>query len=93
MPVDCTEEGRVLRARVMGELDHHRAKEVMEELDRILDEREEEYTVCIPYTEGKFVSLLRENAKIIEEEYTENGTRLRVRSASQYKSMVKEYLE
>ena len=66
---------------------------VMEELDRILDEREEEYTVCIPYTEGKFVSLLRENAKIIEEEYTENGTRLRVRSASQYKSMVKEYLE
>ena len=65
----------------------------MEELDRILDEREEEYTVCIPYTEGKFVSLLRENAKIIEEEYTENGTRLRVRSASQYKSMVKEYLE
>ena len=34
MPVDCTEEGRVLRARVVGELDHHRAKEVMEELDR-----------------------------------------------------------
>ena len=25
MPVDCTEEGRVLRARVTGELDHHRA--------------------------------------------------------------------
>ena len=37
MPVDCTEEGRVLRARVTGELDHHRAREVMEELDRRID--------------------------------------------------------
>ena len=37
MPVDCTQEGRVLRARVMGELDHHRAKEVMAALDRQID--------------------------------------------------------
>ena len=37
MAVDCTEEGRILRARVTGELDHHRAREVMEELDRRID--------------------------------------------------------
>ena len=37
MPVDCTQEGRVLRARVTGELDHHRAKEVMAALDRQID--------------------------------------------------------
>lgn len=37
MPVDCTEEGRALWARVTGELDHHRAKEVMETLDREID--------------------------------------------------------
>ena len=37
MPVDCTQEGRVLRARVVGELDHHRAKEVMAALDRQID--------------------------------------------------------
>lgn len=85
------QEGR--RQLKISAFDAGDRRRVMEELDRILDEREEEYTVCIPYTEGKFVSLLRENAKIIEEEYTESGTRLRVRSASQYKSMVKEYLE
>ena len=85
------QEGR--RQLKISAFDAGDCRRVMEELDRILDEREEEYTVCIPYTEGKFVSLLRENAKIIEEEYTESGTRLRVRSARQYKSMVKEYLE
>ena len=38
MPVTCTEEGRSLTARVSGELDHHGAKAVMEELDRRIDE-------------------------------------------------------
>jgi len=38
MPVVCTEEGRRLTARITGELDHHRAKEVMEKLDQRIDE-------------------------------------------------------
>lgn len=37
MPVTCTEEDRRLRASVSGELDHHGAKAVMEELDRRID--------------------------------------------------------
>mgnify|MGYP000106664702 CR=1 FL=1 len=37
MPVKCKEEQRQLTARVEGELDHHRAREVMEELDRRID--------------------------------------------------------
>lgn len=37
MPVKCKEEQRHLTARVEGELDHHRAREVMEELDRRID--------------------------------------------------------
>ena len=37
MTVDCVSEGRTLTAAVRGELDHHRAKEVMEELDRQID--------------------------------------------------------
>lgn len=37
MAVTCTEENRCLTATVSGELDHHRAKEVMEELDRQID--------------------------------------------------------
>ena len=37
MPVTCREEQRRLTARVEGELDHHRAREVMGELDRRID--------------------------------------------------------
>lgn len=37
MPVNCTEEERRLTAAVTGELDHHGAKAVMEELDRRID--------------------------------------------------------
>ena len=36
MTVDCVSEGRTLTAAVRGELDHHRAKEVMTELDEQL---------------------------------------------------------
>ena len=37
MPVTCMEENRCLTASVSGELDHHRAREIMEELDRQID--------------------------------------------------------
>lgn len=38
MPVTCKEEKRRLKALVTGELDHHGARAVMEELDRRIDE-------------------------------------------------------
>ncbi len=34
MSITCAEEDRRLTASVSGELDHHRAREVMEELER-----------------------------------------------------------
>lgn len=37
MPVTCTEEDRRLWVSVSGELDHHGARAVMEELDRRID--------------------------------------------------------
>ena len=37
MPVTCKEENRRLTAAVTGELDHHGARAVMEELDRRID--------------------------------------------------------
>ena len=37
MPVTCISEERRLTAAVVGELDHHGAKSVMEELDRQID--------------------------------------------------------
>lgn len=37
MAVTCSESQRCLRAAISGELDHHHAKQVMEELDRQID--------------------------------------------------------
>lgn len=37
MAVTCTESARCLRAVITGELDHHHARQVMEELDRQID--------------------------------------------------------
>ena len=38
MPVTCKEDKRNLMAQVAGELDHHGARSVMEELDRRIDQ-------------------------------------------------------
>lgn len=37
MAVICTGEGRVLRAALSGEVDHHNARAMMEELSRQID--------------------------------------------------------
>lgn len=37
MVVTCTGEGRVLRAALSGEVDHHGARAIMEELNRQID--------------------------------------------------------
>lgn len=34
MSITCTEENRCLTVHIQGELDHHRARELMEQLDR-----------------------------------------------------------
>lgn len=34
MPVSCVEEGRTLTVRIGGEVDHHAARQLMEELTR-----------------------------------------------------------
>lgn len=37
MPVICTEQSRTLTARLSGEIDHHAAKQIMEELAEQID--------------------------------------------------------
>ena len=37
MPVICTEQGRTLTARLSGEIDHHVAKQIMQELAEQID--------------------------------------------------------
>ncbi len=43
MPVKCTQQGRTLRASLVGDIDHHAAKEIMaqlgEQIDAALPER------------------------------------------------------
>ena len=39
MPVSCTAEDRVLRVTIIGEVDHHRARGLMEGIDREIDMR------------------------------------------------------
>ena len=37
MPITCTRENRVMTAEITGEVDHHRARALMEELARHID--------------------------------------------------------
>lgn len=37
MPVDCLEVGQTLTAKIAGEVDHHAAKELMDQLGREID--------------------------------------------------------
>ena len=37
MPVTCTGEGRTLTAEIRGEVDHHRAKEIIRELEQAVE--------------------------------------------------------
>ena len=39
MPVSCTAEDRVLRVTITGEVDHHRARGLMDGIDREIDMR------------------------------------------------------
>lgn len=41
MPVDCLEVGQTLTAKIVGEVDHHAARELMAELGRRID-------LCLP---------------------------------------------
>lgn len=38
MPVSCLENGQVLTAQITGEVDHHAARGLMEELNRQIDD-------------------------------------------------------
>ncbi len=62
MPVTCKEDKRRLTAQVEGELDHHGAKAVMEELDRRIDAaRPRELTVDlggVTFTDSSGIAVL-----------------------------------
>ena len=62
MPVTCKEDKRHLMAQVAGELDHHGARSVMEELDRRIDQaRPRELTLDLSgltFTESSGIAVL-----------------------------------
>ena len=49
--------------------------------------------VLIPYSEGALVSKLHENQKILSEDYTESGTKIRLLADSATYESLKEYIE
>ena len=51
---------------------------VMEAIAAGLPETAKRMKLCIPYTEGSFLQLLREEGTIFSESYTENGVEIDV---------------
>lgn len=54
--------------------------------------KKKEISVLIPYTNGAMVNELHKNQKILEEEYTESGTKLRLLADSITYAALKEYI-
>ena len=55
--------------------------------------KKKEISVLIPYSEGALVSRLHETQKILSEEYTENGTKIKLLADSETYNSLKDYVE
>ena len=55
--------------------------------------KKKEISVLIPYNEGALVSKLHENQKILSEEYTEIGTKIKLLADSETYNSLKDYVE
>ena len=66
--------------------------ELLSVIAEVAPGKKKEVCVLIPYTKGGLVSELHQNQKILEEEYTENGTKLRLLADSATYSLLKEYI-
>ena len=80
---------RILKISALRESD---LVTVQEEIERILKEQEIEYTVLIPYADGRIGQFLRENARVLSEEYNENGTVMQICSDASVRDHVRKYL-
>lgn len=49
---------------------------LLSEIENILPGKKKKVTLLIPYSEGSILSILHSNHSVLDEEYTENGTRL-----------------
>ena len=52
-------------------------EELLNEIIMVLPEKIQEINLLLPYSEGNIVSLIHENGKVIEEEYTNDGIKLK----------------
>jgi len=65
--------------------------ELLNAIVRHLPQTAQRMQLCIPYTEGSFLQLLREEGKIFSESYTENGTVLDMMVDIKYQERAKNY--
>lgn len=66
--------------------------ELLELIGEVCPGKKQEICVLVPYTEGALVSELHKNQKILEEEYTEKGTRLKLLADSITYDALKDYI-
>lgn len=65
---------------------------LLELIGEVCPGKKKEICVLIPYTEGALVSRLHRDQKILEEEYVENGTKLKLLADSATYGTLKEYI-
>ncbi len=65
---------------------------LLEVIGDVAPGKKKEISVLIPYSEGALVSRLHETQKILSEDYTETGTRIRLLADSSTYSNLKEYI-
>lgn len=65
---------------------------LLELIGEVCPGKKKEICVLIPYSKGALVSSLHENQKILEEEYTEGGTKLKLLADSATYDTLKEYI-
>ncbi len=54
--------------------------------------KKQQFTVCIPYSEGALVSSLHETEKVISEDYTEKGTKMTILADARLYDRLREFI-
>ena len=66
--------------------------ELMKAIEETAPGKKKEIKIIVPYTEGALVNELHEKQKILQEEYKENGTEIRLLADSEVYEKLKSYI-
>jgi len=69
------------------------ADALLDKLEEIINSLKKRVTVCIPYSEGRLVSLIHDKCEVLREEHTENGTLIEIYASDEIYSRVEKYID